>query len=61
MRRVASGTKAHGPTLSVNRRSNFACRMTIYAAAVYYYAVVGKPPVDFDGDLIRGAFTRKDA
>jgi hypothetical protein len=33
----------------------------IYAAAVYYYAVVGRPPVDFDDDLIRGAFTRKDA
>jgi hypothetical protein len=33
----------------------------IYAAAVYYFAVLGKPPVDFDGDLIRGAFTRKGA
>jgi hypothetical protein len=33
----------------------------IYAAAVYYYAVVGKPPVDFDGDLISSAFTRKNA
>lgn len=31
----------------------------IYAGAVYYYAVLGKPPVDFDGDLIRDAFTRK--
>ncbi len=33
----------------------------IYAAAVYYYAVVGTPPTNFDGDLIRGAFTRKGA
>jgi hypothetical protein len=33
----------------------------IYAAAVYYYAILGEPPVDFDGDLIRSAFTRKDA
>ncbi len=33
----------------------------IYAAAVYYYAAIGTPPVDFDGDLIRGAFTRKGA
>lgn len=33
----------------------------IYAAAVYYFAVLGKPPVEFDGDLIRGAFTRKGA
>ena len=32
----------------------------IYAAAVYHYAVAGTPPADFDGDLIRGAFTRKD-
>ncbi len=31
----------------------------IYAAAVYHYAVVGTPPADFDGDLIRDAFTRK--
>jgi hypothetical protein len=31
----------------------------IYAAAVYHYAVVGSSPTDFDGDLIRGAFTRK--
>jgi hypothetical protein len=31
----------------------------IYAAAVYHYAVAGTPPADFDGDLIRGAFTRK--
>ncbi|HEX3913260.1 MAG TPA: DUF6159 family protein, partial [Steroidobacteraceae bacterium] len=33
----------------------------IYAAAVYYFSVVGKAPVDFDGDLIRDAFTRKGA
>ncbi len=33
----------------------------VYAAAVYYYAVVGRPPVDFDGDLIPGAFTHKGA
>ncbi len=33
----------------------------IYAAAVYYFSVLGKPPVGFDGDLIRGAFTRKGA
>jgi hypothetical protein len=33
----------------------------IYAAAVYYYAALGTPPVDFDSDLIRGAFTRKEA
>jgi hypothetical protein len=31
----------------------------IYAAAVYHYAVAGTPPADFDGDLIRDAFTRK--
>jgi Family of unknown function (DUF6159) len=33
----------------------------IYAASVYYYATVGEPPVDFDGDLIRQAFTRKES
>jgi hypothetical protein len=33
----------------------------IYAAAVYCYAARGTPPLDFDGDLIRGAFMRKDA
>jgi hypothetical protein len=33
----------------------------IYSAAVYWYAASGKPPVDFDGDLISGAFTRKSA
>ena len=31
----------------------------IYSAAVYWYAASGKPPVDFDGDLISAAFTRK--
>lgn len=31
----------------------------IYAAAVYHYAVAGTPPTDFDGDLVRDAFTRK--
>jgi hypothetical protein len=31
----------------------------IYSAAVYWYAASGKTPVDFDGDLIAGAFTRK--
>jgi len=31
----------------------------IYSAAVYWYATSGTPPVDFDGDLITGAFTRK--
>ncbi len=33
----------------------------IYSAAVYWYAASGKPPVDFDGDLISGAFTPKGA
>jgi len=33
----------------------------IYSAAVYWYAASGKPPVDFDGDLISGVFTRKSA
>jgi len=33
----------------------------IYAAAVYYYAALDRLPVYFDGDLIRGAFTRRDA
>jgi hypothetical protein len=33
----------------------------IYSAAVYWYAASGKTPVDFDGDLISGAFTRKSA
>lgn len=31
----------------------------VYAASVYYYAVVGEPPAGFDHDLIRGAFTRR--
>jgi hypothetical protein len=31
----------------------------VYAASVYYYAVVGEPPAGFDRDLIRGAFARK--
>jgi hypothetical protein len=31
----------------------------IYSAAVYWYATSGTPPVDFDGDLITGAFTHK--
>jgi hypothetical protein len=33
----------------------------IYAAAVYYFAVVGKPPVEFDSELVRSAFTGKDS
>ncbi len=33
----------------------------IYSAAVYWYAASGKPPVDFGGDLISAAFTRKGA
>jgi hypothetical protein len=33
----------------------------VYTAAVYYYAVIGRPPADFDDDLVRSAFTRKDA
>lgn len=33
----------------------------IYAAAVYYFAVVGQSPVDFDADLIRDAFASKSA
>jgi hypothetical protein len=31
----------------------------IYSAAVYWYATSGRPPVDFDGDLIADAFTCK--
>jgi hypothetical protein len=31
----------------------------VYAASVYYYAVVGEPPAGFDRDLIRGAFAPK--
>ena len=33
----------------------------IYSAAVYYYAVIGRPPAGFDADLVRDAFTRKGA
>ncbi len=33
----------------------------IYSAAVYYFALTGNPPRGFDGTLIRGAFTRKEA
>jgi hypothetical protein len=33
----------------------------IYSAAVYWYAASGKSPADFDGNLISGAFARKDA
>jgi hypothetical protein len=33
----------------------------IYSAAVYWYAASGKPPVDFDGDLISAAFAHKSA
>ena len=31
----------------------------VYSAAVYYYAVVGEPPENFDRDLVRGAFGPK--
>ncbi len=31
----------------------------VYSAAVYYYAVTGEPPIDFDRDLVRGAFGPK--
>lgn len=31
----------------------------VYSAAVYYYAVTGQPPVDFDRDMVRGAFGPK--
>ena len=33
----------------------------IYSAAVYWYATNGTPPVDFGGDLITDAFTRKNS
>ena len=33
----------------------------VYAAAVYYYAVVGRPPDGFDRDLVRGAFASRPA
>ena len=32
----------------------------VYSAAVYYYAVTGEPPVDFDRDMVRGAFAPKE-
>ena len=38
-----------------------AALLAIYAAAVYCYAVSGKPPGAFDSELIRAAFTRKGA
>ena len=31
----------------------------VYSAAVYYYAVTGGPPIDFDRDMVRGAFAPK--
>ena len=31
----------------------------VYSAAVYYYAVSGEPPIDFDRDMVRGAFGPK--
>ncbi len=31
----------------------------VYSAAVYYYAVTGEPPIDFDRDMVRGAFAPK--
>jgi hypothetical protein len=33
----------------------------IYSAAVYYYAVNGRPPAGFDDGLIEGSFRRKGA
>jgi hydrogenase-4 membrane subunit HyfE len=33
----------------------------IYQAAVYYYALTGNPPRNFDAGLIRDSFTRKEA
>lgn len=33
----------------------------IYAAAVYHYAVHGRPPRGFEGGLIEGSFSRKGA
>ena len=36
-----------------------AALQAVYAAAVYYYAVMGEPPEGFDRELIRGAFTAK--
>ncbi len=31
----------------------------VYSAAVYYYAVTGEPPIDFDRDMVRGTFAPK--
>ena len=31
----------------------------VYSAAVYYYAVTGEPPIDFDREMVRGAFAPK--
>ncbi len=31
----------------------------VYSAAVYYYAVTGEPPIDFDREMVRGAFGPK--
>jgi hypothetical protein len=31
----------------------------VFQAALYYFAVTGEPPRGFDGDLVRGAFTKK--
>lgn len=33
----------------------------IYQAAVYYYALTGNPPPNFDASLIRDSFSRKEA
>ena len=33
----------------------------IYQAAVYYYALTGNPPANFDAGLIRDSFARKEA
>lgn len=33
----------------------------IYQAAVYYFALTGNPPPNFDASLIRGSFARKEA
>lgn len=33
----------------------------VYAAAVYYYAVVGEPPEGFDRDMVKGAFAPRPA
>ncbi len=31
----------------------------VYSATVYYYAVTGEPPIDFDREMVRGAFGPK--